>query len=76
MTVGIIWRDGVFFGTGVAATGSIGVTTLHNRGPGYLELPPTAEAAPSSLEDSMRAVCKDGDLLCTILMNMALESHS
>jgi hypothetical protein len=40
------------------------------------ELLHVLEVAPSSLEDSSRAMCRDGDPLCTIPMNMALESHS
>jgi hypothetical protein len=34
------------------------------------------EAVPSSSEVSSRAVCRDGVSLCTIPMNMMLESHS
>jgi hypothetical protein len=40
------------------------------------ELPPVPEATLSLSEDSSRAVHRDGDLLCTIPTNMALESHS
>jgi hypothetical protein len=76
MTVRMVWRARVFSGSGVAVMGSVAVTTLHPQGLGDPELPPVPEAVPSSLENSSRAVCKDGDLLCTILMNTTLESHS
>jgi hypothetical protein len=76
MTVGMVWRVRVFFSTGVVVMGSVGVTTLRPRGMEDPELPPMLEAAPSSSEDSLRAVCKDGDPSCTIPMNTRLESHS
>jgi hypothetical protein len=66
----------VFSSAGVAMMGSVGVTTLHPRGLGDPELPRAPKVKPSSLEDSLRTVHRDGDSLCTILMNMALESHS
>jgi hypothetical protein len=61
------WRsgDGVSRGHHVAPLGA-----------GDPELPLTPEVAPSLPKDSSRAVCRDGDPLFTIPMNMALESHS
>jgi hypothetical protein len=41
-----------------------------------MELPPAPEAAPSTLEQSSRAVCKDGDPLCTIPTKVAPKSPS
>jgi hypothetical protein len=62
--------------SGVAVMGSVGVTTLHPRWSGDPELPLTFEIALSLSKDSSRAVCRDGDLMCTIPTNMALESLS
>jgi hypothetical protein len=56
MTVVMVWRAGVFSGAGVVMMGSVTVTTLHPQGSGYPELPLVPEVAPSSLEDSLRAV--------------------
>jgi hypothetical protein len=56
--------------------GLVRVTTLHPWGAGNPELAPVPEVAPSSLEDSSWAVCKDGDTMCTIPTNMAVEFHS
>jgi hypothetical protein len=66
----------VFSNASVVVMGSVRVTTLHPQGLGDLELPQVPEAVASSSKDSSRAVCKDGDPLCTIPTNMALESHS
>jgi hypothetical protein len=66
----------VFSGAGVAVMGSIGVTTLHPQGPRDPDLPLAPKAVPPSSEGTLRAVCRDGDLLCAIPMNMVLESHS
>jgi hypothetical protein len=54
--------------------GTVGVTTLHPRGSGNLELPPLTEVVSHSSEDSSRMVCIDGDPLCTIPMNTVPES--
>jgi hypothetical protein len=56
--------------------GIVGVTTLHPEGPGDPELPTAPEVAPPSLDESSRAVCKDGDPLCTIPTKMVPESPS
>jgi hypothetical protein len=74
MTIEMLSRARVLFGTGVAMMGSVEVTTLHRRGMGDPMLPPTLEVVPSSLEDSSRGVRRDGDPLCIIPMNMAPES--
>jgi hypothetical protein len=76
VTVGMVWRAGVFSGAGIAVMESVGVITLHPRVSGNPELPPAPEAAPSLSEESSRVVCRDGDPLCTIPTNMALESNS
>jgi hypothetical protein len=76
MTIRMVWSVGVFFGIGVVVVGIVGVTTLHPRGPGDPELAPVPEVVPPSMEESSRAVCKDGDPLCTIPMKMAHESPS
>jgi hypothetical protein len=59
----------VLSGTGVAMMGYVEVTTLHPREVGDPKLPLTSE-------DSPRVVHREGDLLWTIPMNMAPESHS
>jgi hypothetical protein len=66
----------VFSRAGVAMIGSVEVTTLHPRGLGDPVLPLVLEAAPPSLDDSSRVVCRQRDPLWTIPMNMAPESHS
>jgi hypothetical protein len=76
MTVGMVWSAIVFSNAGVVVMGTNRVSTLHPQGPGDLELPPAPEAAPPSLEESSRVVCKDGDPLCTIPMKIAPESLS
>jgi hypothetical protein len=56
-----------------------GVNQGHHVAPsggGDPQLPPAAEVAPSSSEESSRVVCRDGDSLYTIPTNTALESHS
>jgi hypothetical protein len=45
-----VWSARMFFSTGVAVMGSVGVTTLHHLGTGDLELsppPPAPEVVPS-----------------------------
>jgi hypothetical protein len=65
---------GVFFGGGVVAMGTVGVTMLHPQGSRNLKLPSPPEEVSPSWEDSSRMVCKEGDPLCTIPTNMAAES--
>jgi hypothetical protein len=52
----------------------IEVTALHSRGIGKLELSPSLKAESSSLGDSLRMACSDGDPLLAMLMNMVPES--
>jgi hypothetical protein len=73
-TVGMVRSVKVFSDGGVVAMGIVGVTTLHPRGPRNLELTPLPKAASPASEDSLKMVCKDGDPLCTIPMNMVPES--
>jgi hypothetical protein len=54
---------GVPFGCGVVAMGMAGVTTLQPREMGKPELPLSLEAKSSSLADSSKMVCSDGDPL-------------
>jgi hypothetical protein len=49
---------------------------LHPRGPGDPKLSPASDLASSSSEDSSMVVRREGDLLWTITMNVAPESHS
>jgi hypothetical protein len=72
--VGMVRSTGVLSDDGVVAMGTIGVTTLHPRGPGRPELPPPPEAVSPLLYDSSRMMCRDGDPLCTIPMNTMPES--
>jgi hypothetical protein len=51
------------FGCGVVAMGMAGVTTLQPREMGKPELPLSLEAKSSSLADSSKMVCSDGDPL-------------
>jgi hypothetical protein len=76
VTAGMVWRSGVFSDTGVAVMGQSGSPRCTLGGQGIQTSPLAPEVAPSSLEDSLRAVCKDSDPLCTIPTNTALESHS
>jgi hypothetical protein len=62
------------FGSGVVAIGTGGVTTLHPREMGKPELSPSLEAESSSLVDSSRMACSDGDSLCAIPINMVHKS--
>jgi hypothetical protein len=68
-TVGMVKSTEVLSGDGVVEIGIVGVTTLHPREPGKPEPPPLEAVLPSS-KDSSRMVCRDGDPLCTIPMNM------
>jgi hypothetical protein len=52
------------------------ITTLHALGTGKLELSPTLEAESSSLSDSSRMACIDGDQLWAMPLTTALESSS
>jgi hypothetical protein len=50
------------------------VTMLHSRGIGKPELPPSLEVESSSLANSSRMACSDGDPLWTMPMNTVPES--
>jgi hypothetical protein len=50
-------------GGSIVAMGMAKVTTLHALETGKLELSPSLEAESSSLGDSSRMVCSDGDPL-------------
>jgi hypothetical protein len=76
MTVGMVGSGGVFSSAGVVVMGTICVTKLYPQGLGDLDLPPLPEAASPSSKKSSRALCKDGDPLCTIPTNMAPKSPS
>jgi hypothetical protein len=64
----------VFSSIGVVVMGTTGVTILHPRGLGKLELTPPPKVASPSLKDSLTVVCRDGDPLRTIPMNTAPAS--
>jgi hypothetical protein len=49
-------------------------TTLHSQEIGKLELPPSLEAKSSSLGDSSKMACSDGNPLRAMPTNMVLES--
>jgi hypothetical protein len=72
VTVGMVKSTKVFSGAGVVGMGTIRITTLHSLGPGDPELPLAPKAVPPSSEEFSRAVCKDGNPLCTMPMKMAL----
>jgi hypothetical protein len=63
-----------FLRQSIVAMGIAEVTTLHARGMGKPELPPLLEAESSSLGDSLRLACSDGDPLRTMPSTMARES--
>jgi hypothetical protein len=71
MTIGMVWCARVFSSAGVVVMETVGVTMLHPRGLGDLDLPPTPKMAPPSPEESLRVACKDGNPLCTIPTKMA-----
>jgi hypothetical protein len=48
---------------GVVLMGTVGVTMLHPREMGKLELPPPLEVVSSSSADSLRIVCSGDDLV-------------
>jgi hypothetical protein len=54
--------------------GIVDVTVLHALGRGEPELTPLLEAKSSSLGDSSRMTCSDGDPLRVIPTTMELES--
>jgi hypothetical protein len=72
--VGMIRGTGVPSGGGVVVMGTIGVTILHPREIGKLELPPLLEVVSPSLVDSSRMVSSDDGPLGTIPINTSLES--
>jgi hypothetical protein len=67
---------GVFSGAGVVMMGTVGVTMLHPCRLGDPELPSPPKVVLPSSKESSKAVCQDGDPLCNIPMNTALESSS
>jgi hypothetical protein len=73
-TVGMVRSVIVFSGGGLVVMEAVGVTTLHPRGSGNPELPPSTKAVSPSLEDFSRMVCTKGDLFYTIPTNMTPES--
>jgi hypothetical protein len=74
MTVGMVRSTGVFSGTDVVVIGIVRVTIVHSHCQGIQSSPPSPMAVPPSSKESSRAVCKDGDPLCSIPMDMAPES--
>jgi hypothetical protein len=68
VTVGTVKSTGVFSGDGDTRGYRVAPLRVEDS-----ELSPSPEAAPPSLEESSRVVCKDSDPLCTIPMNKAPE---
>jgi 3-oxoacyl-ACP reductase-like protein len=62
-TVGVVRGTGVPFDGDVVTMGMVGVTTLQPQEMGKLELPASLEVESSSLVDSSRMACSDGDPL-------------
>jgi hypothetical protein len=62
-TIGMVRSARVFSNGGLVVMGTVGVTTLHPRGMGKLELPLPFKVVSSSLVDSSRTMCSDGNLL-------------
>jgi hypothetical protein len=60
-TIGMARVIGVPSDSGVVAMGTTEVTTLQPQEMGKLELPPSLEVESSSLVNSLRMVCSDGD---------------
>jgi hypothetical protein len=72
-TAGMVRSAGVSSVGGVVAMGMTEVTTLHSQGIGQLRLSSSHETELSSLGNTSRMVCSNGDPLKTMPMNMAPE---
>jgi hypothetical protein len=59
---------------GVVAMGMAEVTTLHTLGTGKSELSPSLMAESSTLGDSSRMACSDGDPLHIVPLTTVVES--
>jgi hypothetical protein len=73
-TIGMVRGAKVPFDGGVVTMGTVGVTMLQPKEVGKLVLPPSLEVESSSLADSSRMECSDGDLLQAKPTNIAPES--
>jgi hypothetical protein len=69
--VSAIWNVKVSSGGGVAVRGGVeAIIMLHALTRGELELSPSLEAKSSSLSDSSRMACSDGDPLWVMPSNI------
>jgi hypothetical protein len=71
--VPLIWSE-VCSSSGVVTMGMVKVTTLHFRGIGKLELPPSLKDEFSLLDDTSRMACIDGNPLQAMPTNTAPKS--
>jgi hypothetical protein len=69
----MVWCTGVSFGRGMVAMGVAEVTTLHIIGIREPELSPSLEVESSSLGNSLRMACNDGDPLWAMPPTTVLE---
>jgi hypothetical protein len=72
--IGAVWNTRVSSSGGVVMTGVATITVLHAIGRGELELSPLLETKSSSLDNSSRMACNDGDPLRVMPLNIAPES--
>jgi hypothetical protein len=71
--VNVVWNVEVSSGHSVTVRGVEGIIVLHTLRRGELELSPLLEAESSSLGDSLRMSCSDGDPLWIMPLNTALR---
>jgi hypothetical protein len=69
--VGAVWNIEFSSSGGVAVTGVEGIIVLHTLKRGEPELSPSLEDESSSLGNSLRMECSDGDPLRVMPMNTA-----
>jgi hypothetical protein len=71
--VGVVWNIGVSSVGNVVVRGVMGIIVLQTLKRGEPELSPSLEAESSSLGDSSRMACNDGDLLWVMPLNPHVE---
>jgi hypothetical protein len=72
--VGAVWNVRVSSGGGIVMMAMADITVLHTLDRGEPELSPSLETESSSLGDSSRMACNNGDPLWVMPLNTASES--